>query len=103
MLACCTRLSAISARPVRAADPWESISSDDGGVGIDVSVSTRRSRDRRAGVTRVGFARAGVTRAGALAAGAGAAFRRVATRFLTGLAFRTRVFAARTGLRALRF
>jgi hypothetical protein len=39
--------SAISARPVRAADPWRSMFSEDGGVGTVSSTSVRRIRSRR--------------------------------------------------------
>src|SRR5215212_1756062 len=70
---CSSRDSAISARPVRTADPWRSMSSDEGGVGI-VSSSVGRARSARgrlpaaAVVARFGF------RAGVLGAGFGAAF-----------------------------
>src|SRR4051794_29735137 len=43
-------LWAISARPVRAAEPWRSMSSEDGGVGTSVSI--RRCRVSRAGDVR---------------------------------------------------
>src|ERR1700680_5222070 len=46
MVAWCWRASAISARPVRAAEPRRSISSDDGGPGTGSS-SVRRSRFSR--------------------------------------------------------
>src|SRR5262245_41206023 len=49
---CFRRLSASSARPVRAADPRRSMSSDDGGVGT-VSSSVRRARSSRGSLAGV--------------------------------------------------
>src|SRR5438034_887566 len=48
---CLRRLSASSSRPVLAAEPWRSISRDDGGVGTNSS-SVRRARSRRGGGRR---------------------------------------------------
>src|SRR5262245_47991325 len=54
MLAWFARMCSISALPVRTADPWRSMFSDEGGVGTLSSFSTRRSRARRAGGTCAG-------------------------------------------------
>src|SRR5262245_6660920 len=65
------RLSAISARPVRAAEPWRSMLSDDGGVGTMSSFNVRRTRSSRGCLAGTGEAGAALRRDAGFAAFAG--------------------------------